>query len=138
VHAWVDTRRADVEAVDVSIRVRLTARRLDVYRDGRLERRFTIAVGATSSPTPTGRYAVAEKLSGARFGPAYGCCIVGLTARQPHPPSGWSRGNTYFVGIHGGAGIGAAISAGCLHLPEDALRALMRSVPLGAPVFISR
>lgn len=65
----------------------------------------------------------------------YGCCILALTARQPRPPAGWSGSRTYFVATHGG-GIGRAVSAGCLHLDEAALRYLMRVVPLGTPVFV--
>jgi lipoprotein-anchoring transpeptidase ErfK/SrfK len=134
---WVDTRAGvRVARVHDSIRVSLAARRLDLYRDGRLVRSFAVGVGAAGSPTPTGRFAVAEKIPGARYGAVYGCCILGLTAHQPRPPAGWSRSVRYFVAIHGGGGIGSAVSAGCLHLRDDELRYLMRTVPLGAPVFV--
>jgi lipoprotein-anchoring transpeptidase ErfK/SrfK len=42
------------------------------------------------------------------------------------------------VAIHGGGGLGGAVSAGCLHLDEQSLHYLMRMVPLGAPVFVAR
>ena len=89
------------------------------------------------SPTPTGRFAVAEKVTGP-FGPAYGCCILALTARQPHLPPGWNTRITYYVAIHAGSGQGAAVSAGCLHATEADVRYLMRTVPLGTPVQILR
>jgi lipoprotein-anchoring transpeptidase ErfK/SrfK len=138
--AWVDTHRlVAVTRVRLAIRVHLGGRRLEVVRDGRVVHRFTVAVGASGSPTPTGRFAVAEKLPGPRFGAAYGCCILGLTAHQPHPPAGWDTTNSsYFIAIHGGGGVGSAVSAGCLHLPDAELRYLMRVVPLGAPVFVGR
>ena len=79
---------------------------------------------------------VAEKLDATRYGPVWGCCILGLTAHQPTPPSSWNLGRDYLVAIHGGAGIGSAVSAGCLHLDDASLRYLMRAVPVGTPVFV--
>jgi lipoprotein-anchoring transpeptidase ErfK/SrfK len=105
-------------------------------RNGRLVRKIPVGIGAPGSPTPTGRFAVAEKMSGP-FGPAFGCCILALTARQPHLPHGWNRRITYYVAIHAGSGQGAAVSAGCLHATEAEVRYLMRTVPLGTPVEIS-
>lgn len=136
---WIDERTGVATSrVYEAIHVDLSERQLELYRRGRLVRRVTVAIGAPSSPTPTGRYAVAEKLPGAPYGPSWGCCILGLTAHQPNPPAGWNRGLTYFVAIHGGGGIGASVSAGCLHLAEPQLRFVMNSVPLGAPVFVTR
>ena len=137
VPAWVNLTSVEVSTVGTAIRVQLAARRLEVVRGGRLLRSFRVAVGAPGSPTPTGRYAVAEKLPGRAAGSGYGCCVLALTARQETPPGG-STPATWFVAIHGGSGIGSAVSAGCLHLPDAALRYLMRTVPLGAPVFIDR
>ncbi len=37
------------------------------------------------------------------------------------------------VAVHGGGGVGSAVSAGCLHASEPDLRYLMRAVPLGTP-----
>jgi len=133
---WLDASNAHVRAVAVSLRVRLAQRRLDVVVGPRVVRSFAIGVGAAASPTPTGRFAVAEKLDGTRYGPVWGCCILGLSAHQQHPPSSWSAGRDYLVAIHGGAGIGTAVSAGCLHLDDASLRYLMRTVPVGTPVFV--
>jgi lipoprotein-anchoring transpeptidase ErfK/SrfK len=100
-------------------------------------RTIPVGIGASGSPTPTGRFAIAEKVTGA-FGPAYGCCILALTARQPHLPPGWNTHLTYYVAIHAGWGQGSAVSAGCLHATEADVRYLMRTVPLGTPVQILR
>jgi lipoprotein-anchoring transpeptidase ErfK/SrfK len=51
---------------------------------------------------------------------------------------GWNRSITYYVAIHAGSGQGTAVSAGCLHATEANVRYLMRTVPLGTPVLISR
>lgn len=135
---WVEFGRdVSIQPVRWTLRASLSQRRLSVLRDGRLVRTMPVAIGAPSSPTPVGRFAIAEKVTGP-FGPAYGCCILALTARQPRLPAGWNRSITYYVAIHAGSGQGAAVSAGCLHAIEADVRYLMRTVPLGTPVQISR
>jgi len=134
---WVKFGRdVAVHAVRWELRASLTRRQLDVLRGGRLVRTIPVGIGAPDSPTPTGHFAVAEKLTGP-FGPAFGCCILALTARQPRLPAGWNTKITYYVAIHAGTGQGAAVSAGCLHATEAEVRWLMRTVPLGTPVLIS-
>jgi L,D-transpeptidase catalytic domain len=135
-HGWVEFGRdVSVQPVEWTLRASLSQRELYVLRRGRLVQTIPIAIGAPGSPTPTGHFAVAEKVTGP-FGPAYGCCIVALTAHQPHPPSGWNTRITYYVAIHAGSGQGSAVSAGCLHTTDADVRYLMRTVPLGTPVQI--
>lgn len=137
-YGWVEFGRdVSVQPVEWTLRASLSRRRLYVLRDGRLVRTIPVGIGAPDSPTPTGRFAVAEKLTGP-FGPAYGCCILALTARQPHLPPGWNTRITYYVAIHAGSGQGSAVSAGCLHATEADVRYLMRTVPLGTSVQILR
>ena len=130
-------RDVSVQPIRWTLRASLSRRALEVLRDGRLVRTIPVGIGEPASPTPTGRFAIAEKATGA-FGPAFGCCILALTARQPHLPPGWNTHFTYYVAIHAGSGQGAAISAGCLHATEADVRYLMRTVPLGTPVQILR
>jgi lipoprotein-anchoring transpeptidase ErfK/SrfK len=94
-------------------------------------------VGAFDSPTPTGRFAVTDKLDGGDFSSAYACCILALSAVQTNLPAGWAGGNR--VAIHGtvsASDFGRAVSAGCVHARDSDLRYLMRVVPLGTPVLI--
>jgi hypothetical protein len=130
-------RDVSVQPVRWTLSASLSRREISVRRDGRLVRTIPVGIGAPDSPTPTGRFAIAEKVSGA-FGPAYGCCILALTARQPNLPPGWNTHLTYYVAIHAGSGQGSAVSAGCLHATEADVRYLMRTVPLGTPVQILR
>ena len=137
-HGWARFGRdVSVQPVEWTLRASLSRRELSVLRDGRLVRTIPIGIGAPGSPTPTGHFAVAEKVTGP-FGPAYGCCILALTARQPHLPPGWDTRITYYVAIHAGSGQGAAVSAGCLHATAADVRYLMRTVPLGTAVQILR
>jgi L,D-transpeptidase catalytic domain len=137
-YGWVEFGRdVSVQPVEWTLRASLSKRALYVLRGGRLVRTIPVGIVAPVSPTPTGRFALAEKLTGP-FGPAYGCCILALTARQPHLPAGWNARITYYVAIHAGSGRGSAVSAGCLHATEADVGYLMRTVPLGTPVQILR
>jgi len=129
-------RDVAVHPVQWTLRASLSRRELDVLRGSEIVRTIPVGIGAPDSPTPTGRFAVAEKLTGP-FGPAFGPRILVLTARQPRLPAGWNRNVTYYVAIHSGSGRGSAVSAGCLHATEADVRWLMRTVPLGTPVLIS-
>jgi hypothetical protein len=137
-HGWAEfARDVTVQPIRWTLRASLSRRELYVLRDAELMRRIPVGIGASDSPTPAGRFAVAEKLTGP-FGPAFGCCILALTARQPHLPPGWNTRATYYVAIHAGSGQGSAVSAGCLHATEADVRYLMRTVPLGTAVQILR
>jgi lipoprotein-anchoring transpeptidase ErfK/SrfK len=136
---WVDRAAGGVVTVPtrVGVVVDLSARRLVVRRAGRVEDVVRVSVGRPGSSTPTGRFAVTDKLPGARYSASYGCCILALSGRQPHLPAGWTGGDRLAIhGTGGGEPIGSASSAGCLHASDSDLRRLMHDVPLGAPVVI--
>jgi hypothetical protein len=130
-------RALGLKRVRYSLHADLSQRTLELWRAGRRIARFPVAVGRPGSPTPTGRFSVTDKISGSRFGPYYGCCILALSGHQPNPPAGWRGGDR--LAIHGTdapGSVGQASSAGCLRAPDKALGVLMRRVPLGTPVFI--
>jgi lipoprotein-anchoring transpeptidase ErfK/SrfK len=136
---WVDARAGGLryQRTGLELDVDLSARTLTVTRDGAVLRRLSVGVGRAGSPTPTGRFAVTDKLTGRAYSAAYGCCILALSAIQPNLPAGWSGGNR--IAIHGtlSAGdFGRAVSAGCVHARDTDLRYLMRAIPLGTPVVI--
>ena len=135
---WVDARSRGLRYARTRYRleVDLSSRTLLVRRDGVVARRLSIAVGKSESPTPTGRFAVTDKLAGSNFSASYGCCILALSAIQPNLPAGWTGGNR--IAIHGtlSPDFGQAASAGCMHARDTDLRYLMRLLPLGTPVVI--
>ena len=134
---WVEFGRdVFVQPVRWMLDVSLERHELYVLHGRRVLRTIPVGIGRPGSPTPTGRFAVAEKLTGP-LGAAFGCCILALTAHQPRLPRGWNRSGTYYIAIHTGSGEGTAVSAGCLHMREADVRYLMRTIPLGAPVQIS-
>jgi len=136
---WVDADAGGLRysRTRLEVDVDLSERTLTVRRDRAVVRRISVGVGAAASPTPTGHFAITDKLEGNRFSAAYGCCILALSAVQPNLPAGWSGGNR--VAIHGTlspSDFGRAVSAGCVHAPDADLRYLIRIVPLGTPVVI--
>jgi hypothetical protein len=118
------------------IEVDRSEQRLDLLRGSRRVLSAAVGVGRPGSETPTGRFAVTDKLSGARYTRSYGCCVLALTGSQPRLPAGWRGGNR--LAIHGTDGRSARSvgSAGCVTADREPLERLMRWVPLGTVVTI--
>jgi hypothetical protein len=121
-----------------SIHAHLSRHQLDVYHDGKLIERFPIATGKPTAPTPTGLFAVTDRLTtGDPEGP-YGCCILALSARAPHKISDWDGGNR--IAIHSTPetdSIGYSVSHGCMRLSLADGQWLIRHIPLATPVRVS-
>jgi len=135
--AWMRAGSVTLGDTRISLTLDLSTRTLVLKRGDQVVRRMRVGIGRPGSPTPTGRFAVTDKLGGRAFGPYYGCCIIALSAHQTRVPAGWPGGDR--IAIHGTnapSTIGARASAGCAHARDADLRILMRLVPLGAPVFI--
>ena len=135
---WV--HRTDVESLDTvnwSVHADRSKRVLVVRRGARAVRRFRIGVGREGHSTPTGRFAVTDKLRVSDEGSPYGCCVVALTGHQTRLPEGWPGGDRLAVhATSDTSGLGKAVSLGCMRSdPKDA-RWLMETLPLGTPVFI--
>lgn len=134
---WIPAGAAALSRVGWRIDVSLSRRRVTVSDGGHVVRRYTVAVGAPASPTPTGRFAVTDRLrTGDPAGP-YGCCVLALSAVSPHAIQGWSGGNR--IAIHSTPdtpSIGQPVSHGCMRLTLAEGRWLLRHIPLGTPTVI--
>ncbi len=137
--AWVDERADSFEPARtrVSLRVDLS-RKVMTFRQGRFKRSVRVGIGGPLSPTPTGRFAITDKLRGARYSNIYGCCILALSGHQERTPPGWRGGDR--LAIHGSAAPQrfTGSTAGCVRTESGALKMLMRNVPLGTPVFVQK
>jgi lipoprotein-anchoring transpeptidase ErfK/SrfK len=135
---WV--RAANVVRAPVRTRIVVdrSARRLWLYRRGRLVLSSRVAVGSSATPTPLGRYYVNQRLvPGDPTGP-FGPGAVGISAFSP-VLTGWTQGGP--IAIHGTNepwSIGRAVSNGCIRLPNDVLRRVFRLAIAGTPVLIRR
>lgn len=139
--AWIDARAAGIRyaRTRLELDVDLSTRRLVVRRGAEILRTMLVGVGRSGSPTPTGRFSITDKLRASDYSSVYGCCILALSATQPHLPVGWSDGNR--IAIHltpSRSDFGRAVSAGCLHARDADLRYLMRVAALATPVVIRR
>ena len=134
--AFVRARALRVETVSTRIVVEVSKRRLTLYRNAKPVLTATVAVGATSTPTPTGRFYVNQRLvptdSGGPFGPG----AIGISAFS-NVLTGWAQGGP--VAIHGTNepwSIGHAVSNGCIRLPNATLLKVFRKTLAGTPVII--
>ena len=90
---WIGANDAQLGAVYYSLHVDLSRRMLTVRHDGHPVRRLSIAIGAARSPTPTGRFAVTDKLDVTDRSSPYGCCVVVLSGHQEKVPAEWPSGD---------------------------------------------
>lgn len=134
---WV--RSSDVEFTWTTLRivVDLGEQRLTVF-DGKNEViRGTVAIGNTTTPTPTGATFVSELLASSEPEGLYGPFALGL-ALFSDTVTEYAGGNGQ-VGIHGTNRpdlLGKAVSLGCVRVSNDLISELAGRVPLGTPVEI--
>jgi L,D-transpeptidase catalytic domain len=135
--AWLSTDRARLDCVPWSIHADLSRRMLYVRHDGKVVRRFQIAIGRRGNSTPVGRFAVTDKLRVTDPGSPYGCCVLALTGHQNRLPPGWPGGDR--LAIHATkelSSIGKPASLGCMRITSVQARWLIRTIPAGSPVFV--
>jgi hypothetical protein len=133
---WVRAAAVQVDGVETRIDVDLSARRVSLFRDGRLVLRATAAVGAPATPTPTGRYYVNQRLVPSDPNGPFGPGAIGISAFS-NVLTGWTQGGP--IAIHGTNepwSIGHDVSNGCIRLPNRTLKRLFAAVPAGTPVVI--
>jgi lipoprotein-anchoring transpeptidase ErfK/SrfK len=133
---WVAATAVRVYSVATRVTVRLSTRRLVVYRSNRPLFRARVAVGAAQTPTPTGRYFVNERfvLNDPR-GP-FGVAALGISAHSDVLKN-WIQGGP--IALHGTDepnSIGSAATHGCIRLANEDMRRLFGLVPAGTPVLI--
>lgn len=109
--------------------------RLTVYDSDEVVLRARVGVGASSTPTPAGRFWVREKfrVTGA---PVYGTHAIGTSAYAP-TLSDWPGGGV--VGLHGTNQPGlipGRPSHGCIRLRNRDIVRLARLMPVGTPLTV--
>ena len=133
---WV--RAADVRLREVRTRIAvdLSQRRVTLFRDGRKVLMTAAVIGAPSTPTPTGRFYVNQRLLTSNPLGGYGPGAVGISAFSPVLLN-WPQGGP--IAIHGTNApgmIGSAVSHGCLRIHNVDIQRLLRLAEEGTPVEI--
>jgi lipoprotein-anchoring transpeptidase ErfK/SrfK len=138
--AWVrvDRRTFVVRRTLWRISADLGARTVTVRHGAQRVRTLRVAIGAPSTPTPPGTFAITDKLRGRAFGSSYGCCILALSGHQPRVRTGPIDGRLAIHGTDRPDLVGARASQGCLRARDRDVRWLMRTVPVGTQVTIRR
>jgi L,D-transpeptidase catalytic domain len=111
---------------------RLKARLFD---DGREVWTASIGIGAPSTPTPSGRYWIRERLPNLGGNAAYGPLAFGTAAYSRL--SEWPGGGV--IGLHGTNAPGlipGRPSHGCIRVRNDKIVKLDKLMPVGTPVWI--
>jgi lipoprotein-anchoring transpeptidase ErfK/SrfK len=136
---WIAADGTVAGAAPWRIAIDRSRRRAAVYRDGRRVRTFAVVVGARSTPTPLGRFFVAERVRQPR-GSALGPWVLATSA--------YSRvlqefdGGPGQIGLHGRTGLpdplGSAASHGCVRFADRAIAWLARRAGPGTRIRIRR
>jgi lipoprotein-anchoring transpeptidase ErfK/SrfK len=114
-------------------------RHATAIRDGRRVRRFRVVVGAAATPTPLGRFFVAERVRQPR-GSALGPWVLATSAYSNVLQE--FDGGPGQVGLHGRTGLpdplGSAASHGCVRFSDPAIAWLARRARPGTPIEVRR
>jgi L,D-transpeptidase catalytic domain len=114
-------------------------RRAAIYRGGRRVRTLRVVVGKRSTPTPLGRFFVAERVRQAR-GSALGPWVLATSAYSDVLRQ--FGGGPGQIGLHGRTGLhgalGTAASHGCVRFSDRAIAWLARRARAGTPITIRR
>jgi len=133
---WVRASAVSARRVRTRIVVDLSARRVTLFRGGRPILVVTAAIGSPSTPTPTGRYYVNQKLVAPDPWGAFGPVALGISAFSPVLKS-WAEGGP--IAIHGtneATLLGSAVSHGCIRVSNSDDLRLYKLAPTGTPVLI--
>lgn len=129
-------RSADDNAIHRVVLVSLADRKLAVIEDGNIVAKFPVAVGAATSPSPTGKFQIVNRVSN----PTYyhpGTVIPG--GKDNPVGTRWIGLNQKGYGIHGTnapKSVGHASSHGCIRLRNRDVERLFTMLRVGDVVEI--
>jgi hypothetical protein len=136
---WIETARTMPSWTPWRLSVDLSTRRVTVYYQGRVKFRFQAVVGASSTPTPQGRFFIEEGLSlSAR---ASGAPFALASSARSNVLQEFDGGPGQ-VALHGtgnlSGALGTASSHGCIRLGTPAITWLANHIGPGVPLIIVR
>lgn len=136
---WISARGTRAAETGWRIRVTLSDRRVTVYRDGRMVRRYRAVIGAAATPTPRGSFFVEEALA---LGPGEPGAPFALATSARSNVLQEFAGGPGQIALHGTRNIpgslGTAVSHGCIRLSTRAIAWLATRIGAGVPLTIER
>jgi len=137
---WISRDSVVLQHVPWWVEVSLSRKEVQIYRDGKLVRRFRAVIGAPRTPTPTGLFAVYDSVAQPSRDGFLGPWALHLTAFSNVLEN--YGGGPGRVAIHGRGGaslvdpLGSARSHGCVRVENRDISWLAHRVPTGTPVLI--
>ena len=136
--------KVTADSIGHAIVIRRGENRLYLYNGSHFVRRFQVATGQSSYPTPLGHFQVVVKARNPWWYPPVGSGWA--AGKKPVPPgpgnplgTRWMGLSAPYVGIHGtpdAASIGYSASHGCIRMRIDEAEWLFGHVEVGTQVFI--
>lgn len=135
---WIRAASTRVSGTAWHIVVDVSARRVDVYHDGRRLRRYPAIVGKLFTPTPAGEYFVEENVQLGPYQPGGPFALA--TSDRSHVLQEFDGGPGQ-IAIHGldnlSGRLGTAVSHGCIRLADSAITWLAARIDPGVPITIT-
>ncbi|MEY2398664.1 MAG: hypothetical protein QOJ00_1838 [Actinomycetota bacterium] len=134
---WIRRDEVDVTSSPYRVEVDRGAHRLHVFDGDEIVVDDPVAVGKSSTPTPSGQFFTVELLEPTNPDGAYGPFAFTLSAYSTvYQTFGSGDGAVGMHGTNETATIGRDASHGCVRLRNETVRYLATFLPLGTPVFI--
>lgn len=137
--AWVTEDQVTLSKSPTRIEVDISERKVTMFWGGDEKWSERVIVGAPSTPTPTGQFAIYERY---RTNSELRPWVFELTAHSETLKS--FNGGPGRVAMHGRHGAlaaamwGTAASHGCIRMPDVALHKIAEQAPVGSPVRVRR
>lgn len=135
---WVRGSDVSVSPVAFRVRVALAAHQITVFDHGGVLYEGPVAVGAQSTPTPTGHYFIRVLIQAPDPNTVYGPYAYGLSSHSDALTS--FEGADAEIGIHGNndaSVLGHDVTHGCIRMDNAEITKLAGILPLGTPVDIA-
>jgi lipoprotein-anchoring transpeptidase ErfK/SrfK len=136
---WISANRTRQTSTPWQLRIKLSTRRLTVFRGGDVRRQFRVVIGKPSTPTPRGSFFIEEALA-LSSNETGGPFALATSARSNVFQE--FEGGPGQIGIHGTNNLsgapGSAASHGCIRLRTKAITWLARRIGAGVPLTVTR
>jgi lipoprotein-anchoring transpeptidase ErfK/SrfK len=134
---WLLANRTTRSTTAWHVVVDRATRLVTVYRQGRVQRRYRVIVGAPRTPTPSGSFFVEEnvRMPATTAGAPFALAISARSAVLHEFAGGPGQ-----IALHGtdnvGGQLGTAVSHGCIRLDRAAITWLASNIAAGTPITI--
>jgi lipoprotein-anchoring transpeptidase ErfK/SrfK len=133
---WISLKGLVLDHTPYMVSADLSRHLVTVKKLDKVVMRIPAATGSPSSPSPTGRFFVTDRVAADPNG-SFGAFAFGISGIQPNLPAGWTGGDQMAIhGTNDPSSIGTSASAGCLRVGGRALDRLKPILQLGTPVEI--